>query len=222
MIHDYQRNGGSKYGAWMGRKSDLPHDSTGPLTIRKVPLDEGGYDSGGAYWGDPDDLYVATDEDGYTAYVRAKSIAAARAQFPRASWTTCADVSQWDIADMVRGYVTCALWSTNDESTESGGVPLDENYSEDDIAPETLEAMRAECERFARANLADIIACLESGEHAIDWSRVGHDLWLTRNGHGAGFWDGDYPEPQAERLTKAAHDMREVYLYVGDDGRIYQ
>ena len=23
----------------------------------------------------------------------------------------------------------------------------------------------------------------------IHWSQVGHDLWLTRNGHGAGFWD---------------------------------
>lgn len=21
---------------------------------------------------------------------------------------------------------------------------------------------------------------------------AGHDLWLTRNGHGAGFWDGDW------------------------------
>lgn len=25
-------------------------------------------------------------------------------------------------------------------------------------------------------------------EH-IDWKQVGHDLWLTRNGHGTGFWD---------------------------------
>lgn len=22
----------------------------------------------------------------------------------------------------------------------------------------------------------------------LDWVRVGHDLWLTRNGHGVGFW----------------------------------
>lgn len=25
----------------------------------------------------------------------------------------------------------------------------------------------------------------------IDWSQAGHDLWLTRNGHGTGFWDRD-------------------------------
>ena len=23
----------------------------------------------------------------------------------------------------------------------------------------------------------------------FDWSQIGHDLWLTRNGHGTGFWD---------------------------------
>ena len=23
----------------------------------------------------------------------------------------------------------------------------------------------------------------------LDWHQIGHDLWLTRNGHGTGFWD---------------------------------
>ena len=26
---------------------------------------------------------------------------------------------------------------------------------------------------------------------------AGHDFWLTRNGHGAGFWDGDWIAPVA-------------------------
>ena len=29
----------------------------------------------------------------------------------------------------------------------------------------------------------------ELGITDIDWRQVGHDLWLTRNGHGTGFWD---------------------------------
>jgi hypothetical protein len=55
------------------------------------------------------------------------------------------------------------------------------------------------------------------------WSgaaRAGHDFWLTRNGHGAGFWDrglGDL----GERLSKAAKVYGEVYLYPGDDGKVY-
>ena len=51
--------------------------------------------------------------------------------------------------------------------------------------------------------------------------QAGHDFWLTRNRHGAGFWDGDWPVAQGEMLTKASHGFGEVDLYVGDDGYIY-
>ena len=44
-------------------------------------------------------------------------------------------------------------------------------------------------------------------------------FWLNRNGHGAGFWDGDWPKHGAE-LDKAAHSYGEFDLYVGDDGEI--
>ena len=45
--------------------------------------------------------------------------------------------------------------------------------------------------------------------------------WLTRNGHGAGFWDGDWPEPVASRLTKSAKRFGSFDLYVGDDGKVH-
>lgn len=51
--------------------------------------------------------------------------------------------------------------------------------------------------------------------------RICHDFWLTRCGHGCGFWDGDYGE-LGDRLTTAAKAFGEVDLYVGDDGLIYQ
>ena len=49
----------------------------------------------------------------------------------------------------------------------------------------------------------------------------GHDFWLTRNGHGAGFWDRSdcLPEDAGERLTDAAEKYGEVDLTV-DDGVI--
>jgi hypothetical protein len=50
---------------------------------------------------------------------------------------------------------------------------------------------------------------------------VAHDFWLTRNHHGAGFWDGDYPEPLGKQLTELAHSYGECELYVGDDSKIY-
>jgi hypothetical protein len=125
-----------------------------------------------------------------------------------------------DLDHMLRAYITCALWSTNDESTPQGGEPLDKNYSPDDLAPETRAKMRADCEAFVKSAHADLKEY--AGMSRDFWDNVGHDFWLTRNGHGAGFWDGDWPEPQASRLTEASKAMGEVSLYVGDDGRIYQ
>lgn len=110
-----------------------------------------------------------------------------------------------------RQYIGTALWSSNDESDESGGDPLDENYGVDDIAPETLKKMVKDAEKFQEDNW----------EFYEDDEQAGHDFWLTRNGHGAGFWDGDYPEPEATKLTKASKKFGEYDLYVGDDGQIY-
>lgn len=109
-------------------------------------------------------------------------------------------------------YIACALWSSNDESTPSGGEPLDENYSSDDLAPETLSAMAADCEKFQAENE-------EALANAGDDGQNGHDFWLTRNRHGAGFWDRGYGEI-GEKLSEAARAYGECNLYVGDDGLI--
>ena len=114
--------------------------------------------------------------------------------------------------DFTRAYIECALWSTDDESTEQGGEPLDENYTVEDIARETLARMAADCQAFQEKH-GELIG----GET----ERAGHEFWLTRNGHGAGFWDGDWEEPAAKTLTDAAHAFGEFDLYVGDDGKIY-
>lgn len=122
--------------------------------------------------------------------------------------------------DFTRAYIEAALWSSTDESTPSGGEPLDANYGIEDIAPETLASMVEDCRRFQEANAADLALY----DHPR-WSAAelgGHDFFLTRNGHGTGFWDRDYlPEDAGERLTDAAHKCEEVNLYVGDDGLIY-
>jgi hypothetical protein len=113
-----------------------------------------------------------------------------------------------------RQYMETALWSSNDESTPSGGAPLDKNYTVADIAPATRRRMQADCRAFqkrARQALDD------AGMSASDG---GHDFWLTRNRHGTGFWDrGD--GPAFKRLTDIAHSFGEYNLYVGDDGKVH-
>ncbi len=102
-----------------------------------------------------------------------------------------------------RAYVEAALWSTNDESDERGGEPMDSNYDAWDISPGTLAEMSADCAKFQAENAADL-AHRDAGQG-------GHDFWLTRNHHGCGFWDGDWPEEAGERLTDAAKVCGEVY-----------
>ena len=63
-----------------------------------------------------------------------------------------------------------------------------------------------ECRNFLWAYSELLQACGASA------SQVGHDLWLTRNGHGVGFWDRPeiYGEALSEELTRAAKAMGSV------------
>ena len=106
-------------------------------------------------------------------------------------------------------YIEAALWSSTDGQDE----PLDHNYRTSDLADETFQKMDEDCALFIDENWEDI---------SLRWRDAGHDFWLTRNGHGCGFWDGDWPEDAGERLTASAERFGEVDLYVGDDGKIYQ
>lgn len=115
--------------------------------------------------------------------------------------------------DFTRQYLATALWSSTDESDESGGDPLDANYSVDDCAPETIQRAERDCAAF-QEKAGDLLS-----EH-FDPTMGARDFWLTRNGHGAGFWDGDWPEG-GERLTEISEAFGECNLYVGDDGLIY-
>jgi len=115
-----------------------------------------------------------------------------------------------DDEDFTDGYITAALWSSTDDDDE----PLDANYTEDDIDPATLEEMANDARDFYDDNYDLLFA------DGNDAGKGGHNLWLTRNGHGAGFWDGDYPI-HGDELTKRAKAYGEEYLYVGDDGKIY-
>lgn len=117
-------------------------------------------------------------------------------------------------------YVKAALFSTNDESTPEGGAPLDDNYGVEHVDAATLRRMRADCERFQEL-YGDLIADDNLARGIGSDEQAGHDFWLTRNGHGAGFWDGDWREEAGETLTAAAKSFGEFDLYVGDDGFVH-
>ena len=111
-----------------------------------------------------------------------------------------------------RAFLECALWS----STGDDGEPLDKEYSPDDIAPENLDLLYKDCKKFFNDN----IELINKTPDGYGYGNAGHDFWLTRNGHGAGFWDGDC-EPVGDELTENCKAYPEINLYIGDDKKIY-
>ena len=114
--------------------------------------------------------------------------------------------------EFTQGYVE-ALFFTNTGTPDDGDL---EHATFADLAPETLAAIVADCAAFQQAN-AESLAC----DGGLPLQRAGNDFWYTRCGHGAGFWDGDWPEPHATRLTKASELFGNLDVYCGDDGLIY-
>ena len=114
--------------------------------------------------------------------------------------------------EFLQGYIKCALWS----STDDDETPLDENYEPEDLASETLKQMEVDCKDFQTAQ-TDLLA---QYVQTLSMASAGHDFWLTRNHHGAGFWDRGLGE-LGQKLTDAAHPYGSCDLYVGDDCKIY-
>lgn len=117
-------------------------------------------------------------------------------------------IEQIRLEEMLTGYIECALWSSM-----HGEDHFDElDY---DLSEPTREGMEEDCKRF-----------LEKIDHAslrfeeMNPEQIGHDFWLTRNGHGAGFWDRGLGG-LGEVLTRISESFGEVDLYLGDDESIW-
>ncbi len=92
------------------------------------------------------------------------------------------------------------------------GTPLDFLFNLDDFTDNAIGAAIADCTRFQEENTNDL--------RNEDYETAGHDFWLTRNGHGAGFWDGDYDEDKGKRLTDACKDFGECNIWVNENGTV--
>lgn len=124
---------------------------------------------------------------------------------------TSLDRNRWATLDtFTQAYIEAAMWTL----TDNDGEPLD-YLGAHDIADETIAKAQADCADFQAAH-ADLLA------DAGDSAQNGHDFWLTRNGHGAGFWDRGYPDAIGQALTDAAHAYGSADWYLGDDGYVYE
>lgn len=101
------------------------------------------------------------------------------------------------VDEMVEAFVEALLWAGLDwdnvkpEGTEDNPIPLDENYDADDVHPDALSEIRHDCESFYEAH-ACILDWIRTRGLMSQWyspGQCGHDFYLTREHHGAGFWD---------------------------------
>jgi hypothetical protein len=120
------------------------------------------------------------------------------------------------------GYIEAAEWAD---------CGPDHETHEHQWSPDLLAQMATDCAAFIAAT-TDIFSRVAELAPEYSDERAGHDFWLTRNGHGAGFWDREelehhYREPErkhktlGEALSDAAHAFGPFTLYVGDDGLVY-
>lgn len=120
----------------------------------------------------------------------------------------------------LRAYLECAEWCGLSDSpycSECGeegdvcptcgeDVVSEREALESSVSPEwsseSLKRAEEDCKAFQTECAHDL-----EGEAL---TRAGHDFFLTRNQHGAGFWDGDYTRVKGERLTAACRPYGET------------
>lgn len=139
-----------------------------------------------------------------------------------------AEMIEPHVEQAVTAYLECALWAEIDNGEDNSINQSWEqaNYELGNFAPTALAD--------ARTTVTDALAMVARERPADIWPLVeanaglfGHDLWLTRQGHGAGFWDGDWAtshdDPSIGRwLTDAvAKPYGSTYIYLGDDGWLH-
>ena len=133
--------------------------------------------------------------------------------------TGSADMSQFD--EFTTGYIEVMFFADID-------YPDAETYGAcvEDLAPEAVERIKADCAKFQADNDALLFKAITSGFSLsgqpgpeYNMTRAGSDYWYTRQGHGVGYWDRGLGEVGDELTEIAQHN--EILAYQGDDGQIH-
>lgn len=128
-----------------------------------------------------------------------------------------------DFTPFFNAYQDAALFTSNiEDGPEENpgprqGQPFDRYFSRLHFTPQAAAIMRAHCLSFYSQMYFYIDK--EKPEGAALGGRVsqaGQDFWLTSNGHGSGFWDGDWPT-YGDLLSRLAKKYPGLNLQMTDD-----
>ena len=113
------------------------------------------------------------------------------------------------INPFISSYVDAILWA---EQPDNANIQWEVSM----ISIEAWEKIASDCTKF-----------LTDQKFSNDQlSNAAHDFWLTRNGYGVGFWDGDwddvYGEEWGDKITEYIEEnFAQLDIYLGDDGKLY-
>lgn len=148
------------------------------------------------------------------------------------------DLPQSDINEILKGYIECALWTEQERLEDDATMDIDDeemdevekliqlkgkfdrktftSFVSDDIDIDGRIDAYNDIKTFIK-NAGDIAIQEAINENGL--FKLGMDIWFTRNGHGAGFFDHNYENE--DLLINAGEKLKPKDLYVGDDGKLY-
>ena len=115
------------------------------------------------------------------------------------------------IDELWSGYASAVLFTEIDSDT---GDPLDIEYSIYDFDEETETSTKKMLAEYYSQNKSAI------EESELDLDTIGNDIWYTRSGQGAGFFDHNLDSEVEERLTKGAKALGEFPSVETYEGKI--
>ena len=155
------------------------------------------------------------------------------------------NLTQEELNSILKGYIDAALW-TEEEILKNQLPEIDFNEDDEDDEKDEIEKIiqlhdslnRKSIDNFTREDIdndslidayADIKKFIQlAGKKPVEYAigeigleRLGHDIWLTRNGHGSGFFDHSFDEDFERPLMDAGRKLGIKTLYVGDDMKLY-
>lgn len=149
------------------------------------------------------------------------------------------DMSQSDINEILKGYIECALWTEEENLKDEATSDIEDYDDMDDV--EKIIQLKGKLDKktftaFVSEDI-DLDSKIEAyndiktfiktaGDNAVQEAinenglfKLGMDIWFTRNGHGAGFFDHNYENEDI--LINAGKNLKPIDIYIGDDGKLH-
>lgn len=128
-------------------------------------------------------------------------------------------IQEYEIAEFIHAYIVAMLWSTAGDH----GIESLEDY---EVSPECKARCESDCRTFidvAAPLLIGYTFAIHPAEGCSAWAMAGHDFWLTRAGHGAGYWDRGLDDIGDQLTALCGHGtaFQNLDPYIGDDGLVY-